>query len=467
MSGGAAAKPRLASVLQFVALLVVVCVMYVATRAVPHAEGAAGVITAVGFLLLSGMLASEVLGLLGLPHLTGYLLAGAVAGPQVLHLVDEHAVERLSPANTLALSLIALAGGAELRVDLLKSVLRSLVYSTVVQMVLGVVATAIAFLTVARFLPFTGGLGRTQLVGIAILWGTLAVCRSPSATLGIFAQLRPDGPVARFALAFVMSSDVVVAMLLTAAIALTRPLIEPSAVLSLTDFKELGHEMLGSIALGTTLGLALTAYLWIIGSQLLVVLIAIGFGLTEGLHYLRFEPLLAFMVAGFVVANFSDQGEKLLHSIDRAGNVVYVVFFATAGAHLDLVLVKDLWPIALYLCGIRIAVIFVSHRISSRLGGDEPVVRRWGWSSLVSQAGLTIGMAVLIERSFPTFGAGFRSLAIANVAVNELIGPILFKIVLDRVGETGKGAVEKSFHDAEGVAVRAVAKEAESGPAPA
>jgi Kef-type K+ transport system membrane component KefB len=245
-----------------------------------------------------------------------------------------------------------------------------------------------------------------------------------------------------------MSSDVVVAMLLTSTIALTRPLIEPGSALSLRDFTELGHEILGSISLGTTLGLVLMAYLWAIGSGgFLVVLIAIGFGLTEGLHYLRFEPLLAFMVAGFVVANFSQQGAKLLSSVDRTGNVVYVVFFATAGAHLDVPLVQELWPIAIFLCGARAFTTWATHRLAARLARDEPIVRTWGWSSLVSQAGLTIGMAVIVERSFPSFGAGFRSIAIANVAINELVGPILFKFALDRTGESGRGTQEMGFHE--------------------
>jgi Kef-type K+ transport system membrane component KefB len=401
-----------------------------------------------GFLLLSGMLASALLEVIGLPHLTGYLLAGAVSGPYVLHLVDHRAVQGLEPVNTLALSLIALAGGAELRIDLLKQVLRSLVFSMVLQSVIGIAVVGLAFFCIARFLPFTAGLGVSALVGISLLWGVLAICRSPSATLGIFSQLRPDGPVSRFSLAFVMSSDVVVAMLLTTSIALARPLIEPSAGLSLRDFTELGHEILGSVSLGTTLGLALTAYLWAIGSRgLLVVLIAIGFGLTEGLHYLRFDPLLCFMVAGFIVANFSQQGEKLLSSVNRTGNVVYVVFFATAGAHLDLPLVRELWPVALFLGGIRAFTTWGAHRLSARLARDEPIVRRWGWSCLVSQAGLTIGMAVVVERSFPSFGAGFRSLAIANVALNELMGPILFKFALDRTGESGQGIQELAFHE--------------------
>jgi Kef-type K+ transport system membrane component KefB len=447
VSHAAAKKQPIQRVAQAAALLVVFGVMFLASRAVPEGEGVSGIITGVGFLLLAGMLASELLEIIGLPHLTGYLLAGAVAGPQVLHLVDHHTVERLAPANTLALSLIALAGGAELRIDLLKKVLRSLGWAMLVQCTFGVVVAGTAFALVSRYLPFMEGKNTAAVIGIAGLWGVLAICRSPSATLGIFAQLRPDGPVSRFSLAFVMSSDVVVAMLLTVAVALARPLIEPASGLSMNDFTELGHEILGSVALGTTLGLILTVYLWLVGKQLFVVLVAIAFGLTEGLHYLHFDPLLAFMVAGFVVANFSEQGDKLLFAVDRTGSVVYVVFFATAGAHLDLTLVRQLWPIALFLCGARVAVVWISHRISTSIAKDEPIVRKWGWSSLVSQAGLTIGMAVVVERSFPSFGAGFRSLAIANVALNELVGPVLFKFALDRIGETGKGQQEQSFHD--------------------
>ena len=120
------------------------------------------------------------------------------------------------------------------------------------------------------------------------------------------------------------------------------------------------------------MSLAVAAYLWLIGGQLLAVLVALGFGLTEALHYLRFDPLLAFMVAGFVVANFSEQGEKLLSAIEETGSVVYVVFFATAGAHIDLGLVRRLWPVALFLVGVRIAAIFVAH--FTRFGRNWQVI---------------------------------------------------------------------------------------------
>ena len=63
-------------------------------------------------------------------------------------------------------------------------------------------------------------------------------------------------------------------------------------------------------------------------------------------------------------------------------------------------------------------------------------MQRWGAAPLISQAGLTLGLSVVIEKAFPQFGVGFRSLAIATVAINEFIGPILFKIALDRNGES-------------------------------
>ncbi|HEX7452143.1 MAG TPA: hypothetical protein VF294_07655, partial [Polyangiaceae bacterium] len=50
--------------------------------------------------------------------------------------------------------------------------------------------------------------------------------------------------------------------------------------------------------------------------------------------------------------------------------------------------------------------------------------------------GLALGLSVVIARAFPSFGEGFRSLSIAAVAINEMIGPVLFKFALDRAGET-------------------------------
>ena len=438
MSGAAHAAPKAAStrLVQALVLVALFGLLFAATRLVPELQSQAGTIGAVGFLLLTGTLASEMVDILGLPHLTGYLLAGIVAGPHVLRLLDHHTVSQLTTVNALALALIAMEGGAELKIEGLRKGFRSLGWATLLQTLIVPIAMTGVMIACKPLIPFLSNLTTSALVGVGILWGTLAVSRSPSATLAILAETRATGPVASGTLTFVMSSDIVVVVLMAAAMMITRPLIEPSSTFSLDDFKTLGHELLGSVALGTTLGLVLAAYIRLVGKQLILVFLALGFGLTEMLGYLRFDALLTFMVAGFVVQNLSDQGPRFIKAIGETASVVYVVFFATAGADLDVPLLRQLWPVALILCGTRALVTYGTARLASRLADDPPIIRRWGWAGLVSQAGLSIGISGVVSRAFPSFGDGFRALAIATVAVNEMVGPVLFKLALDRSGET-------------------------------
>jgi Kef-type K+ transport system membrane component KefB len=417
-------------------LLVVFAVLWTAAHFAPGHLGDAALLATLGFLLLAGTLMSELVEIIGVPHLTGYLLAGMLAGPYMLHLIDHASVDRLTPVNTLALSLIALAGGAELKIEGLKRGLKSLVSATIAQSFLGVLCVGAIFYGAHPFIGFTRDLPMGAVIAASLLWGVLAIARSPSAALGVISQTRATGPLAQYTLAFVMASDVVVVVLLAAGITVARPLVDPNLTFSTSAFGVLGHEILGSVALGTTLGVILAIYLRLIGRQLLVVLVALGFGATETLRYLHYDPLLTFMVAGFVVQNLSKQGDKLLHAVEQAGAVVYVVFFASAGAHLNVPLLKSLWPVALLLAGSRVLVSFVGSKIASRAAGDGPAIQRWGWAPLVSQAGFAIGISQIAAREFPLFGRGFADLAIATVAMNEMVGPIIFKVALDRAQET-------------------------------
>jgi Kef-type K+ transport system membrane component KefB len=436
VSQAAAQRPGAATrLIQAVSLGVLFLLVLGATRIAPDAVSRLGTLSAIGLLLLAGTLASELLETVGLPHLSGYLLAGIVAGPHVLHLVDHDTVESLSPVNTLALSLIALGGGAELRVATLREVGRSVACGLLLQSGVGLVSLGAVFMLLSRYVPFASELPWPSLLAVALLWGTLAVSRSPSACLGVLAQTRAKGPLASHSLAFVMASDVVVVVLMACVIVGVRPLIMGGGI-SVANLRMLGHEIVGSVAVGTSLGLALAAYLRLVGKNLLLVLVALGFGLSEFMRYIHIDPLLSFLTAGFVVQNLTSQGDKLLHAVEQASSLVFIVFFATAGAHLDLPLLAALWPIALGLSSARALVTVLTARWASRLAADPPVIRRWGWSSLISQAGLTLGLSVIIVRTFPEFGEGFRSLVIATVALNEMVGPVLFKYALDRTAES-------------------------------
>jgi Kef-type K+ transport system membrane component KefB len=438
MSGSAKApRPLGDRLLEAAVVLSLLGLLVSARRLFPALGSGAGTIASVGILLLGGTVFANLLELVGLPHLTGYLLAGVATGPYALGLVDHHAVEDLTPVNQLALSLIALAGGAELRIASLKSGLRSLAWATLWQNLLVMVVLALVFIAARPLLPFLAGVPLTGVVGVGLLWGVIAVTRSPSATLGILSQTRAKGPLASFTLNFVMSSDVVVVVLLAVVMTIARPLIIPGTTFSLKAFRDLGMEVLGSISVGTTLGLLLAAYLRLVGGRgLVVLLIALGLVFTQLFDYLHFDWLLIFMAAGFVVQNLSKQGEPFVTSIESMGEVVYVVFFGVAGAHLDLPILRGLWPVALLFAGARAAMSVVAGRVASRFAQDPPALRAWGWSGMVSQAGLALGIASNVQAEFPAFGAGLGALAVATVAMNEMVGPVIFKAALDRCGET-------------------------------
>lgn len=444
MSAAAPAKSWTGRGVQLAVLLAALGLVHASKLAIPEDTGVLAAISALGLLLLTGTLASELVEVVGLPHLSGYLLAGILVGPHVLHLVEHRTVEQLSVVNALALALIALAGGAELRVDALREAARSLAWAHFFQTSLVAVLAGGSFLALGRFIPFLEGLAPLPAVMVALLWGVLATSRSPAAVLGLVTQIRPKGPLTSMTLAFVLSSDVVVIVVLSIAMAVARLGVDPEATFELSAFTAASRELLGSAALGTTLGIILAVYLRLSGRSLLLVLLALGLPLSALLNYIHLDPLLSFMVAGFVVQNFSSGGEKLRHAVEKTGAIVFVVFFATAGAHLDLPLLGRIWPVALGLAGARMVATLVAARAASRVAGDGPVLKRWGWSGLVSQAGLTLGLTVVVTRAFPEFGEGFRTLAIAVVGVNELIGPVLFKLGLDRAGESKRDTDEAS-----------------------
>ncbi len=430
--------------IQLLALGIVLGLGVVASRVATSLDTQFGVIAGLGFLLILGILLSELLEVTGLPHLSGYLAAGVVAGPHVLKVLDLETVDHLSPVNTLALALIALAGGAELRLDTLREVGRSVAVALTIQSVVGFVVLSGVFFALSRYVPFLQGWPVKGTMGVAILWGVLAVSRSPSACLGVLSQTKAAGRLTTYSLASVMASDVAVVVMMAIAMLFARPLIEGTSGIELAQLQNLGHELLGSVSIGTTLGLLLALYLKLVGHSLVLVLLLLGFVVSEFMRYVHIDPLLSLLTAGFVVSNLTHQGPRLLHAVERASGVVFVVFFATAGAHLNIPLVAKLWPLALALCVVRAIVTIACARAASSLTRDPPLLRRWGWSALISQAGLTLGLCVVVARTFPTWGAEFQSLVIAAVALNEVIGPVLFKLALDRAGEGSKHRLAES-----------------------
>ena len=54
------------------------------------------------------------------------------------------------------------------------------------------------------------------------------------------------------------------------------------------------------------------------------------------------------------------------------------------------------------------------------------------------QAGLALALALLIPKTFPSFGEQASVILFGVVGMNEMIAPLILKMVLMRTGEAGK-----------------------------
>lgn len=400
-----------------------------------------GGLFALGFLLLAGTFGGRIAALIGFPRLTGYLAVGVLAGPHGARLLTSSDVSDLMLVNTLALALIALQAGAELTTQMLKRSFRSLMWASVGHIVVIFPGMTLVFAFLLRFTDFGRDLPLGTALALGTVWGAMAVSKAATDALAILSETKAKGPVAEYALGVVILIDVFVLVLFAIGLTTAKTAVTPDAVFSLSELEHLGMELFASVAAGTTFGLLIAFYFWAVGREKLLFTVVVAYGVTAFCAYFHYDTLLVFVVAGFVVMNLSREGHELVHTTESISTAVMVVFFATAGAQLDIGALRIYGPIALALALARIALTYVASRVGHRMARDIPVVRTYGWTAFVSQAGVTLGLAAIARESLPeAIGEGMATILIAVIGINELLGPVLFKLGLSKAGEVGQAA---------------------------
>lgn len=391
---------------------------------------------AIGFLLVCAFLAGEASSRFGLPRITGYLLSGMVIGPHVLGLLTTDMIAAGKAVEGIAVALIALTAGGELRVGWLRQQIRRLLMITTAELV--VVATGVLLVVFfARGLfPFMPDDNLVKAGVIAMIFGAVAVANSPTVAIAVIAENRADGPLTRTVLGVTIVKDVFVIVLFAVAMTVARDVLGEGGAGSLgwTLARELG----GSVAAGVVFGFGISLFLRHVDRDVPVFVLAACFGMSQVARALHLEVLLTALTAGFYVENFSRaRGEQLIAAIQRVSLPVYALFFAAAGAKIDLGALASLWPLALLLSGVRAICVFGGTRLGASLAGAEPVVLRYAWLGFISQAGVTLALSAIVARTFPSWGAELQVLIVAMIALHEMVGPIVFQHSLRRAGEVG------------------------------
>lgn len=391
-----------------------------------------------GFLLLATYLAGALVGDLKLPRITGYIVAGMLIGPAILGLVEQGDVERLKVIDDIAISLIALSAGGELRVRDIRRDGRMLMGVMGSEMTAVFLAVAGFVLLAAPVLPFTTDATLVERVMLAIIFGSIAIANSPSVAIAVINDSGARGPVASTVLSVTILKDVAVVILFAAALSVGRVVVGTGG--GTADFLvSTALAIPGSIAAGAAIGWLVALYLRHVGAKLVLFTLALAFVNAQIAEYFHLEVLLLSLSAGFFVENISPvQGEPLIEAIEKNSTPLYALFFGLAGAALSLSGLVDLWYIVAALVLVRAGAIFAGTWVGAHLTGADDVVRRYAWVGFISQAGITLGMVVIAARAFPEWATLFTTLFVAMVAIHELCGPVLLQEGLRRAGEIGR-----------------------------
>jgi Kef-type K+ transport system membrane component KefB len=392
------------------------------------------VVLAFGFVLLTSWLAGRLFSKIGLPKLTGYLVAGIVVGPAALGYIDEVVLEQLKLVNGIAIALIALTAGSELDLRGLRPLLKTILAMSLIAVCGGAVAIGVVTWLLRDMIPFLGALPRSSSMAVASVLGVAIAAGSPAVVVAIRKETGADGPVARTTLGVVVVADLIVIIFYAITSTIAHAVLMGEADVSSAAGK-VAWEVLGSPIVGVLVGGVLALYVKKVKAGTDYFVLAVCVAIAEVSTRVHLDPLLIALAAGVFVENVTHAGKELVEGFDKASLPVYVLFFTVAGAtlHLDALVVVAIPAFALVLT--RAGALLVGSRIATSLVTSAPTVKKYAGFGLLPQAGLAIALALTLSRSFPEFGPEATALVLSIVGVNELVAPVLYRWSLVWSGE--------------------------------
>ncbi|MDP8256503.1 MAG: cation:proton antiporter [Candidatus Alcyoniella australis] len=406
------------------------------------ASGAESAVFALGFLLLASYIIGAYTLRLRMPMLTGYLLAGLFFGPFVFGALLPHCgvlstrtLDRLGLIDSLALGLIAFTAGGELRIAELKPRIATIGRVSLAQLIVVFFGTSLLMFPLIGLLPFGGHLGWPAMLSLALLLAVVCTANSPATTVAVINECRARGPMSTITLGVTVLKDVLVMVLFSVVLIAARLLTDQEGAADARVGLLVFWEVLGSLGLGIVLGWLLSAYISRVKTGLPLLLLALSFLSVELGRELHLSGVLLNIAAGFYVMNYSKQGPRMIEALERYSLPVFIIFFAVAGAKIDLPALKLMWPMALLLILARLVFTWLGTRLALNRRERNKEYGPYLWLAFISQAGVSLGIASEIGRSLPELGSNLRTLIVATIAINQVIGPITFRYALVRADE--------------------------------
>lgn len=398
-----------------------------------------------GLALVIGQLFSRFLERVKLPSLVGLLLAGILLGTSGFNLINSHHLEALHFIPDIALALVALSLGLELKFVVVRSLGIGIITVILFESLLTFTLIALGTWLVSGSIP----------LGLAA--GAVGAASAPTSPLATVKEYRARGPLCNATFAITGFDDTIGIIIFSFASTIAYSLYAIQNGLGLEQ-GSLAQQLLviplleifSAVLCGGILGVLykiLTRKLRHSNMFLLWTLAMIF--LAQGIsYYFEFSLILTNMVMGIVVINLihSTQQEKILRSLEGLMPSVFTLFFVITGARLNISTIPGIGWIGLTYIICRTAGKWIGASGGALAARLEPNIRRFAWTGLLSQIGVGIGLSLVLVEKFRPLGAEATAMAeqilvivTATSLVFEIIAPMIFKWGLTRAGEIPLG----------------------------
>ena len=396
-------------------------------------------LTEIGVILIIGLLGTRVLKKLHIPKVLGFIIIGYLIGVvnrSIFPFMQTDIVNVVSPyIVTITLGLIGFNIGGELSWQTLKKfdkkmsfILFADTFGTLI-----IVTTAVYFLTSMSFF-------------FSLILGSLAAATAPAATTEVLWEYKSAG-ILTTAILMILALDDIASVLF---VQISKTITMSSTSATGFDFLEIltvfFNEIIVALIIGAISGLFvvfLTNKLYDKENllELVIVLLVLLIGLSL---YLHFSVILSCMIFGIVLSSFiKEDMEESFQKIYKVGTPIIALFFICVGLKIQISNILTIGIIGLvYLVSRSIGKI-AGVGLTAKVVKSPKVVQKYLGPSLMSQAGVALGLAASIENEF--LGTVFESEAslictiiTGTVVVLEILGPLLVKWSIHKANEAYK-----------------------------
>jgi len=420
-----------------------------------------------GVVAIGGFYFGRAARLARLPSLIGFMVLGVVLGPSVLGYFHHDNLESLTFITNMALGFVAFSIGSELNLRSLKHLGKGIATVIIAESLAAFIIVTVVVYLVTRSWP------------VSLLFGALAPASAPAGTVAVIQEYKAKGSLTTALYAVVGFDDGLAILIFGFAAALARKMLLVGKLgvgagdsSLFAAMKAPSLEILGSILAGVVLGFVFCLLVRKLhsGRDTLImtfgtILVATGLSLHFGLSL-----ILTNMAAGFVLSNTRRESfvRKVTDPLRDIMPLLFIMFFCLAGAHLRLADLPKLGAIGIAYILARSAGKIAGAGLGGVMGRIEKKMKKWLGLGILSQAGVAIGLSLIISTEFAqlgrtpevadavsryaaanpgalpitydplVIGAAVITVITATSIVFEIIGPIFAKVALSKAGEIGK-----------------------------